>query len=627
MATRAKTPRMRYLASAGILVLAIVALHFTGMSAMTITPFAPDGLTNQDAYTALAFAVAGVGLLVLGTGFASYALDVQAAARARSSLSQLAESTIDGVIIARDGRIVEVNAAFETLTGRSRDAIMTSTLEQLGLAGIEEQSLVMTRVVDASGQQIPVEVFSRRENAKAESGLLVYAVRDVRQRQAQERRMAHLARNDSLTGLPNRASFLEHLERCVKNASAERKLALLSIDLNRFKEVNDLHGHAAGDHVLKTLAGRMIALRQGSEFIARLGGDEFVATVTVHERCDALDLAARLEQHLGMAVSYEHIDLVCGASIGIAIFPDDGETTTALMNNADLAMYRAKSSLTEQVCFYEEKMDEVVRARRKVTVELREAIAREQFHLRYQLQANTTTREIVAYEALLRWKHPERGYIPPDEFIPLAEETGLISPIGEWVLRKACAEATTWPIPHRVAVNISAVQLSDINFPKLVHQILLETGLPARRLELEITETALIQDPLRTTHILRQLKALGVLIAMDDFGVGYSSLSTLRAFPFDKIKLDKSFMDEVEKSPQSRAIIRAVLTIGQSLNIPVLAEGVETEQQLNFLEAEGCHEVQGYLLGRPQRKIQDASALSNDRPEDEFDEMSLRAQG
>jgi diguanylate cyclase len=323
----------------------------------------------------------------------------------------------------------------------------------------------------------------------------------------------------------------------------------------------------------------------------------------VRDRSEAIDLAERLETQLFAPIRHEHADIVCGASIGIALYPDDAGSTTELLNNADLAMYRAKSSLTLSVCFYEESMDEVVRARRKTMTELRDALTRDQFELHYQVQASVTTGEITAYEVLLRWKHPERGYIPPAEFIPLAEENGLILPIGEWVLRTACAQAATWRIPYKLAVNLSAVQLGQIDLPRIVHQTLLETGLSPSRLELEITETALIMDPERTTHILRQIKALGVSIAMDDFGVGYSSLSTLRAFPFDKIKLDRSFMSELEASPQARAIIRAVLALGESLNIPVLAEGVETEQQLSFLQEEGCDEVQGYLLGRPSETL------------------------
>lgn len=602
-ATRATRERDALIGGAGFLVLAIVALHFTGMAAITITPFAPTAFTSEDAYHALAVAVAGVGLLVLGTGLASYLLDRQAYGRARATLRHLAESTVDGVVITQAGLIVETNLAFENLSGLSRKEIIGHAVEQIGLSNIAERELVQTTLTNSFGNQIPVEVFSRSERSESGNGLLIYSVRDVRQRLAQERRLAHLARNDSLTGLPNRTSFLDHLDRAIESSSPERKVALLAIDLDRFKEVNDLHGHAAGDYVLKTIADRMRALKLDGEFIARLGGDEFVATVTVRTREDALDLAHRLESQLAAPMTYEQGDLSCGANIGIALYPDDGDSATVLMNNADLAMYRAKSALTESICFYEEEMDEVVRARRKVVLELRDAIARNQFELHYQLQARANTQEIIAYEALLRWKHPTRGFVPPSEFIPLAEETGLIAPIGEWVLRAACREAATWETEHRVSVNISAIQLGNIELPKLVHSVLIETGLPAKRLELEITETALIQDPIRTTHILRQLKALGVSIAMDDFGVGYSSLSTLRAFPFDKIKLDKSFMNEIEMSPQARAIIRAVLTIGDSLGIPVLAEGVETHSQLTFLQQEGCDEVQGFLLGRPKSEV------------------------
>jgi diguanylate cyclase (GGDEF)-like protein len=605
-------------AGAALLVLAIVALHFTAMAAMTIIPFAPslDTLTSDDAYGALAVAVAGVGLLVLGTGLASNLLDRQAVGRSRAHLRHIAESTVDGLVIEHDGTIVEVNAAFETLVGVAREGLLGGAFSSFvsGTGAIPEGILTQAGVVGEDGVAIPVEIVAHREpDDPGGPRILVYSVRDLRQRLAQERRIAHLARNDSLTGLPNRASFQERLERSLASGAPGEKFALLAIDLNRFKDVNDLHGHASGDHVLRVLSERMSAALHEGEFVARLGGDEFVATTPVRERADALDLAGRLEVQLFEPVEFEHADLICGASIGIALYPDDGVTPTALMNNADLAMYRAKGSISQNVCFYEEEMDELVRARRKVMMELREALARNQFEMHYQLQASVVTKEITAYEALLRWKHPTRGYVPPSEFIPLAEETGLILPIGEWVLRTACATAASWPLPHKIAVNLSAIQLGSIDLPRLVHETLLETGLEPKRLELEVTETALIQDPERTTHILRQIKALGVSIAMDDFGVGYSSLSTLRAFPFDKIKLDKSFMDELDRSPQARAIIRAVLALGESLGIPVLAEGVETEEQLAFLREQGCDEVQGFLLGRPAASIEAPPAFAADQ--------------
>jgi diguanylate cyclase (GGDEF)-like protein len=607
-ATRASTVLMRELGAAALLVLAIVALHFTAMAAMAIAPFAPahGSLTSNDAYGALAVAVAGVGLLVLGTGLASHMLDHQAANRAKAHMRHLAESTVDGIVIEKRGCIVETNAAFEALVGIPRARLLGAAFAGLidCTDTLTEGVLIQASLAGRDGAAVPVEIVAHTEpSAPGDPGMQVYSIRDLRQRLAQERRIAHLARNDSLTDLPNRASFLERLERAIDTRTPKTRIALLAIDLDRFKEVNDLHGHAAGDHVLRVLSERMrTALREG-EFVARLGGDEFVATAGVEDRSQALDLAGRLEAELFAPIPYEHTDLICGACIGIALCPEDGTTPGVLMNNADLAMYRAKGSLTEAICFYEEQMDELVRARRKVMVELRDALARDQFSLHYQLQASIATKEITAYEALLRWEHPLRGSIPPSEFIPLAEETGLILPIGEWVLRTACAAAAAWETPHKIAVNLSAVQLGNIDLPRLIHETLLETGLSPKRLELEITETALIQDAERTTHVLRQIKALGVSIAMDDFGVGYSSLSTLRAFPFDKIKLDKSFMEELDRSPQARAIIRAVLALGESLDIPVLAEGVETEAQLAFLQEQGCDEVQGFLLGRPAASV------------------------
>ncbi|WP_313103956.1 EAL domain-containing protein [Brevundimonas sp.] len=438
---------------------------------------------------------------------------------------------------------------------------------------------------------------------------MLYSVRDLRARQAQERRIAHLARNDSLTGLPNRASFLERLSRQTATIKPGETLALFALDLNRFKEVNDLYGHAVGDLLLCRIADRLREALHEGEFVARQGGDEFVAMAQVSSRAEAQAVAERLRAAILQPVTIDHADLSCGASIGVSLWPEDADDISTLINNADLAMYRAKGSLTVDICFYEADMDQAVRARRRVTQALREALDNEKFELHYQVQASVETGKAIGYEVLLRWKDENGRNIPPSDFIPVAEETGLILPIGEWVLRQACRQAAAWPEPHRIAVNLSPVQLGHVDLPRLVHQVLLETGLTPSRLELEITETAMISDMERTTHVLRQLKALGVTIAMDDFGTGYSSLSTLRAFPFDKIKLDRSFMTELDgAAPQSRAIIRAVLTIGESLSIPVLAEGVETPEQLAFLRDQGCNEVQGYLLGRPQPE---ADALAN----------------
>lgn len=611
LADKAVDTRGRWLAI-GSMVLGIVILHFTAMSAMTILPFAPlDGaLTGNDAKHAIAIGVAGVGLLVLGAGAASYALDSQSRGQAEVRLQHLIEGTVDGMAVERDGVVIALNGALTALIGVDRETLIGQSLSAWAedAARLVNGDMVQSTLKTVSGEVLPVELSAKRDHA-SEGVVMIYAVRDLRARQAQERRIAHLARNDSLTGLPNRASFLERLNRQTSTTKPGQTLALFALDLNRFKEVNDLYGHAVGDQLLCRISDQLRDALQDGEFVARQGGDEFVAMAPVSSRAEAQAVAERLRAAVIRPVTIDHAELSCGASIGVSLWPEDADDLSTLINNADLAMYRAKGSLTVDICFYEADMDQAVRARRRVTQALREALDNEQFELHYQVQASVETGKATGYEVLLRWKDENGRNIPPSDFIPVAEETGLILPIGEWVLRQACRQAAAWPEPHRIAVNLSPVQLGHVDLPRLVQQVLKETGLAASRLELEITETAMISDMERTTHVLRQLKALGVSIAMDDFGTGYSSLSTLRAFPFDKIKLDRSFMTELDgEGPQSRAIIRAVLTIGESLSIPVLAEGVETPEQLAFLRSQGCNEVQGYLLGRPQPE---ADALSH----------------
>lgn len=297
----------------------------------------------------------------------------------------------------------------------------------------------------------------------------------------------------------------------------------------------------------------------------------------------------------------DEYEVVPGASFGVSIYPDDAPNKTGLINNADLAMYRAKGSMTRTICFYESSMDELVRARRSLAADLRTALTDNQLSLHYQVQASLSTGEICGYEALLRWKHPTHGFVPPAEFIPLAEENGLILEIGEWVLREACKEASAWDPPYMVAVNVSAAQFMHVSLATLVADVLTSTGLPAARLQLELTESTIFADRERALHTLRQIKALGVSVVLDDFGTGYSSLDTLRSFPFDKIKLDQLFVAETdaEASAVDRAIIRSVLALGKSLKIPILAEGIETPDQLALLADEGCDEAQGFLIGRP----------------------------
>ncbi len=351
--------------------------------------------------------------------------------------------------------------------------------------------------------------------------------------------------------------------------------------------------------MLATLSRRMQACLAADETIARFGGDEFAASKRFEDMAELTGFVQRLETCLAEEIRIDGYDIRPGASFGIAIYPQDADNVGALLNNADLAMYRAKEALTQTVCFYEVSMDEAARRRRLIANDLWQAIGRNELELHYQVQKAVDTGQTLGYEVLLRWHHPVRGTIPPSDFIPIAEECGAILPIGEWVLREACREAVSWDSSHKIAVNLSPVQLGNADVADLVHRVLQETGLDPRRLELEITESTIIGDKERALETLRRIKAFGVTIAIDDFGTGYSSLETLRAFPFDKIKLDRSFMSEVESSPEAKAIIRAILALGHTLRVPVLAEGVETRNQLDILLDEGCDEAQGYFLGRP----------------------------
>jgi diguanylate cyclase (GGDEF)-like protein len=413
-------------------------------------------------------------------------------------------------------------------------------------------------------------------------------------------RLHHMAMNDALTGLPNRVGFKDELSSQLDLARATgTQLGVVAIDLNRFKEINDVHGHKAGDDVLILLAHRMQNELGRNEFVARLGGDEFVAMTRFDDPARLLSMAARLDAVLKAPLAIGSFEARLGASIGVAVFPQDAGEGETLISNADLAMYRAKSQGALAPCFYDAELDEAIRDRREMANDLRTAIDENRLEVHYQVQASVTTGAVTGYEALVRWNHPERGAIPPSIFIPIAEENGLILQLGEWVMRRACQDAVSWDHDSKVAVNVSAVQLAHADLPRLFHQIMVETGMPPRRLEIELTETAIMADRVRALHVLRQIKALGVGVALDDFGTGYSSLETLRAFPFDKIKLDQVFASELESSPQATAIIRAVLALGKSLSIPVLAEGIETDQQLAILRQEGCDEAQGFLLGYP----------------------------
>jgi diguanylate cyclase (GGDEF)-like protein len=432
------------------------------------------------------------------------------------------------------------------------------------------------------------------------SGFSAYLI-DLRARTDSAERIHQLSFNDTMTGLPNRVAFNERLAFDAAEAHDQaRTLAVLAIDLDGFKDINEVFGHAGGDLLLIQVADRMRQILQGDEFLARQGGDEFLGLQLAGDHPQAAQsFAERIANVFAKPFEIAGHPVRLTASIGYSIFPTDTPQRDHVLSNAKLAMSRGKSRQRGAISQYRHDMDDQARARRVLARELQGAAERGELLLHYQLQASLDDGAIRGAEALMRWQHPQRGLISPAEFIPLAEETGAIIAMGEWALRTACRDAAEGRIPGIVAVNLSPVQFSRETLVETIHQILLDTGLSPRRLEVEVTESTVMSDQTQALHTLRRLKAMGISVAMDDFGTGYSSLSTLHAFPFDKIKLDQSFVKRLPQGTGAAAIVRTVLALGRSLGRPILAEGIETEAQWRFLADAGCAMGQGYLLARP----------------------------
>ena len=516
-----------------------------------------------------------------------------------------------------DGRYLLANRSAETILNRRRED--ATGLTAADIFNAKEAKLIIARdeaAIKKRGlltEEHPISTkdglrlfLTRRMTVLDDAGDPQYLIKtheDVTDRRQTESRMAHMAYHDGLTDLPNRAAFLQALAQMIEAcAGTDEEFAVLCVDLDGLKEINDVFGHAVGDKLLIEFARRIQVSARGG-VVARLSGDEFGLIIDGKQPEAGKALAEKLAEALSHEFLIDDKSVRIGVTTGISVFPHNGTEAASLLANSGAALFRAKAKSRGSIGLFEPEMDQQIRDRRVLHQDLSVAIRNGELSLYYQPQATSgptvATSEVIGFEALARWQHPLRGFVSPADFIPLAEESGLIVEMGQWILREACREAASWPVPLQIAVNLSPAQFMRGDVVSLVHSILLETGLAPDRLELEITEGVLIEDFDRGLALLRRLKGLGVRISMDDFGSGYSSLSYLQAFPFDKIKVDRAFVMNLGRNPQSAAIVRAVIDLGHGLEMSIVAEGVETQEQLGFLSEEGCDAVQGYFIGKP----------------------------
>ncbi len=600
----------KQLVGAGGCGFAMLALFFVSLSGLEITPdptlAQPAGLIGQTVVTFIAV-VLSVLTTVGGLG-AAYIDDVSS----RSALvrsRRLADAAREGIVVlgAGSGVVLDCNAAFSALAGEPVESLVGRRLDEFltleGGAALELGPTVEGTLRGKDGEGWPVEVHARplHEVADGAPATTVVSVRDLREHRATQDRLRFLAEHDPLTGLPNREMMNRRLEERISEGAI-----LTMVRVVNHAEINSLYGHAVGDAVLVKMAERLRRFAAnplpGYDCMpVRLGGAELALVVVGVTNLSAAEaFTSALTKSLGRPVRLEAQAVEPQVRLGISAAPDDAATAPEIVRHAEVALESAaRDGASGGVVYFRQDLQDEVVAQRTLLEDLKVGIAQDQLVVHYQPQARTSDGGLCGFEALVRWIHPTRGFMPPDSFIPAAEQSGLIVELGEQVLRRACREAAAWPHPVPVAVNLSPLQVGQTDLPRLVHQILIETGLSPARLELEITESALFRDYQRALDTLRRLKALGVKIAMDDFGTGFSSLSTLQSFPFDKIKIDKSFVNGVGALERSTVIVKAVLGIGKGLDIPVVAEGVETAEQMAFLRDEGCAVVQGYHIGKP----------------------------
>ena len=625
--------RPRSVLATGLLTIAIVSHHFTAMGAVTLIP--DPSIVSEGMHVlpgTLSFLVASAAFLILGVSLAVAVMDRRAkgALHEQKVLLDTALENMSQGLCMFDGRghIVLFNERFIGMMGERilafRGRSLLELLRQAKSAGEwngDPDHFFAKVRAEARGGESVTRVFERRQrairmvNQPMKGGGWVSTFEDITEWQQAQQQISHMARHDALTNLPNRTLFRERLERALQLAQRGDQLAVFCLDLDHFKEINDSLGHPIGDALLNQVALRLRDCLTESDTVARLGGDEF-AIVQLCANCEPTAVAALASQIVDIVAAPYDIDghhLVIGVSIGIALAPDDGDNPDELLKRADLALYRAKADGRGTYRFFETGMDARAQARRLMELDLRAALRREEFAVYYQPICDLASDETTAFEALVRWNHGERGLIQPAQFIPIAEETGLIMQLGDWVLRRACRDAAGWSRPASVAVNLSPVQFRNPNLAASVKSALAESGLPPHRLELEITESVLLQNSDAARAVLNELREHGVKISLDDFGTGYSSLSYLRSFPFDKIKIDRSFVSELASSDDSMAIIRAVTGLGKSLGLVTTAEGVENAEQLALLRLEGCTQAQGYLFSTPRPADEVERLLSGSR--------------
>ncbi|MGX9394004.1 bifunctional diguanylate cyclase/phosphodiesterase (plasmid) [Nitrobacteraceae bacterium UC4446_H13] len=625
---------MSALVATSLLAIAVISTHFTAMSAVTLEP--DPTLVSGTAYLSpgsLSLLVAGVAAVILSTCLVAALSDRQAKDKLRQQ-KRLLDSALENMsqglcMFEADGRALLFNDRYAKLMGMS-----AASLKNLSLLDLLRQGKASGELVDDPDELYALIISEIRQGKSTnrimesttgrtlrvveqpmDGGGWIATFEDITQWRKAQEQITHMARHDALTNLPNRTLFREQLELAMRRLSRDERVTVLCLDLDYFKDVNDSLGHPIGDELLVNVAARLTSCMREGDTVSRLGGDEFAIVQAGRDlsASAASAFADRLIEVVSAPYEIQEHQVVIGASVGISVAPDDGATPDQLLKNADMALYRAKADGRGVYRFFEAGMDARAQARRIMELDLRAALLREEFEVYYQPIYDLKADEIICFEALVRWNHPVRGMTLPADFISLAEESGLIVPIGDWVLQTACKDAAGWSRDVGVAVNLSPVQFKNRNLVPSVFAALTASGLAPHRLELEITESVLLQDSEITLASLHKLREFGVKIAMDDFGTGYSSLSYLRSFPFDKIKIDRSFVQELATRGDSMAIVRAVTGLGKSLGISTTAEGVETSEQLALLRSEGCTEVQGYLFNAPQRADAVEKMLSKGR--------------